>query len=520
LPILTRMKLPLIPALAAALVTLALQPIHATPLDDRITELKHAVEKEAAGRANGANNPNGFVNPGLNPQFIDAQIDQVVSQMDNPSYGNMDAQLAQITSMYTSTEVQEATTNLLNEIKKERKDRVDGEIADAKALLARAGQAITQAKKPEDLDNLIEAMGKHTNNRYGGNSALQSNPELLQQFSSAYEFVKQWQNYLAHLATGQTEQARGDLQNLSNNNGGDGLLPRSKLLELESPDRLLAQSGKPSPTVSTPAAQAQAILDGMKTLDDIKPALAKLAPLRQGDMAELQSIYGALSEMQQNYEDMKAGLPAQLSINYSYDQGSVSIPSAIRREMFLFALQTRFESFKGSPPGPDEKPVDFVDRVIADATSRQDWELLRRADAARANLTPNLSPGYAAFYPGGVDSIIAATHQEAAGQFTLAVRSYEQALQNNDPAIPAKIIGDKLAAIQRDHPKEFADGMQLTVTPPAPRYYQGPGQPYRPNPFLPPGLTNTMTSAPIPPSLLSPGANTNAAPAPAGQPAK
>src|SRR5277367_1288552 len=129
------MKPPLLLFLAAALLTLAAPSVRATPLDDRVAELKHAVEKEAAARANGANNPGGFVNPGMTPAFVDAQIDQVLAQVENPAYGaNMDAQLAQITSMYTSTEVQEATTNLLTEIKKERKDKANAEIADLKAL--------------------------------------------------------------------------------------------------------------------------------------------------------------------------------------------------------------------------------------------------------------------------------------------------------------------------------------------------------------------------------------------------
>ena len=508
-----RMKLSLTPALAAALLALVTPQVRATPLDDRVTELKHAVEKEAAARGNAANPQNGFVNPGMSPAFIDATIDQVVSQMENPSFGgNMDAQLAQITSIYTSTEVQEATTNLLNEVKKERKEKADAEITDVKALIARAGQAITQAKKPEDLDDLITEMSKHENNRYGGNQALQGNQQLLQQLSSTFEFVKQWQNYLAHMASGETDMARNDLQNLSNNNAGEGLLPRSKLLELASPDKLLARSGTTTPSASTPALQAQAILDGIKTLDDIKPALIKLEPLRQSAMGELQGAYSELSQMQQTYQNLKAGLPIQSAMNYSYNSGAVSVPPALRTQLLLLTLQSRFDSFKGTPPAPGEKPTDFVDRVIADATSRQDWELLRRADSVRASLTQSAGLGYASTYPGGVESIIAAAHQEDAGQFALAVQSYETALKSDDAAIPAKLIGDKLAAIQRDHPKEFADGMQLTVAPPAPRLYQSiPG---RPNPLLPSGLTNTPTAAPIPASLLSPGASTDASAVP------
>jgi hypothetical protein len=508
-PFFTRMKLLFVPALAATFLTLAPLSVRATPLDDRVSELKHAVGKEAEARANGPNNPNGFVNPGMTPAFINAQIDQIVSQMENPAMGNnMDAQLAQITSMYTSQEVQEAATNLLNEIKKERKDRDDAEIAAVKSLLSRAGQVITQAKKPEDLDDLIAEMSKHGNTNYGGDPALQGSPDLLRQYSSAVEFVKKWQEYLAHLADGQTDQARSDLQVMSQNNYGEGLLPRSKILELESPDRLIAQASKPAEATSTPAMQAQAILDGIKTLDDMKTGLQKLDPLRQSDMQELQSVCSQLQEMEDNYVNIKAGLPLQPAMYYGYNPNGISVPPAIRSQMLLLTLQVQFNSFKGLPPAADEKPADYIDRVIADATARQDWDLLRRADAARGSLTSNLGPAFS----GGVESIIAGVHQETAGQYALAVQSYETALKNDDPAIPAKIIGDKLTAIQRDHPKEYADGMQLTVSPPAPRYYQGPGQPSRSNPFPPPGSTDTTTPALIPSSLLSPAANTNATP--------
>ena len=511
-----RMKPLLIPAFAAATLALTAQPIYATPLDDRVTELKHAVDKEAAARNNGANPQQGFVNQGMSPAFLDASIDQIVSQMENPSFGgNMDAQLAQITSMYTSTEVQEATTNLLSEIKKERKDKVDAEVAEVKTLMTKAGQAITQAKKPEDLDDLIAEMSKHQNNRYGGNPALQANQQLFQEFSSACEFVKQWQNYLAHLANGQTDQARSDLQMLSQNNYGDGLLPRSKLLELEAPDKMLAHTGTVTPVTSTPALQAQAILDGMKTLDDIKPALVKLEPLRQSDTQELQFVCNELSQMRSNYDDIKAGLPVQSNVAYNYNQNGITVPPVLRTQMLLLMLQTRFDSYKGPSPQPGEKPTDYVARVMADATTRQDWALLRDADSARNTLTQNNGLGYNISSFGGVESIISGSHQEEAGQFALAVRSYEQALQSDDPALPAKIIGDKLAAIQRDHPKEFADGMQLTVSPPGARLYQAPpmGMSNRTNPYLPPVMPPPMT-APLPASLASPSANTTTAPVP------
>jgi len=489
------------PLISAALLILIALPLRATPLDDRVAELKHAIEKEAAAKANGANAQNGIMfNQGMSPAFIEASIDQIVAQMQNPSFGgNMDAQLMQMTSMYTSDEVQEATKNLLSEVKKERKDRSDAEMADIQALITRATQAITQAKKPEDLDDLITAMAKYQNFRYGMDSALQQNRDLSRQFSAAFEFIKHWQDYLAHVSSGQAEQAHNDLRMMMMSNTGPGLIPRSKLLEMDSSGSLTGSPGHGAGTPSAPAAQAQAIVDGIKTLDDIKPALLKLEPLRQSDMSELQVAYSQLNQMQSDYENLKAGLPVQGYMNPGFNSGPVTMPPGLRAQLLLLTLQNEFDSFKGTPPVPGEKPTAFLDRVIADATTREDWNLLRHADAARNSLRQNTGDGAASpSDTSGVNSIIAGAHQEAAGQFALAVQSYETALKSDDPAIPSKILGDKLAAIQRDHPKEYADGMQLTVSPPAPHIYQNP------NSSAPGGVA--PAPAPIPSTLLSPAA--------------
>jgi hypothetical protein len=92
------------------------------------------------------------------------------------------------------------------------------------------------------------------------------------------------------------------------------------------------------------------------------------------------------------------------------------------------------------------------------------------------------------------------------------VQSYENALKSEDPAIPAQFIGGKLTAIKRDHPKEYADGMQLTLSPPVPSYY-GSRIPAIRGGYFP--IPPAPTPAPVPPTLLSPAANTNAAPSPA-----
>jgi hypothetical protein len=399
--------------------------------------------------------------------------------------------------------VQEATANLLAEIKKERKEKADARIAEMKALLQRAAHDIPQAKKPEDLDNLIEAMGEHSGNRYGGGYAMTEDQSLNQQFSSAFEFAKQWQNYLSHLATGQVDLAHNDLLNLSNNDAGLGLIPRSKLLAMAGqPVPVSPAPGSTSPAAPTPLSQAQAILDDIKTLDDLEPARKKLEPLWHADMGDLQGSYQSLTQMEDAYRNLRAGLPASTAMNFGYPNGPLEVPAGVRAQLLNLAMQSRFETYKGPPAALDEKPADYVNRVVADAISREDWELLRRAESARQALTqnPGLTWGASAT---SVDSIVAGAHLEEAGQYALAVQSYEAALKTNDPDVPAKILGDKLAAIQRNHPKEYADGLEMTESPPAPRYYQPPPASFRAP--LPPAITNS--AATIPPTLLSPSGN-------------
>jgi hypothetical protein len=63
--------------------------------------------------------------------------------------------------------------------------------------------------------------------------------------------------------------------------------------------------------------------------------------------------------------------------------------------------------------------------------------------------------------------MLAGLNQETAGQYAPAVVSYEQALKFPNTYLPAKFIGDRLNNIQKNHPAEYADGLQLSGLAPA-----------------------------------------------------
>ena len=96
---------------------------------------------------------------------------------------------------------------------------------------------------------------------------------------------------------------------------------------------------------------------------------------------------------------------------------------------------------------------------------------------------------------------VSANNQEIAGQYSLAVLSYEQALASGTDLVPPKIIGERLAAIKADHLQEFQQGLDLYLTPPTPRYPAGypypPGYPY-PQGYRPGMPMERPTPPPIP----------------------
>ena len=220
-----------------------------------------------------------------------------------------------------------------------------------------------------------------------------------------------------------------------------------------------------------------------------------------------------------------------LNFGNNYLDDSAVIPGLRPNYWSLFCNITSTRT-KAPRPLPTKNPRRLSIASSPDAVSREDWPLLQKGLTAQTYLNRNSLIGSttAGNISTGVDSLLAALNQEAAGQYALAVVSYQNALKTSNTNIPAKLIGDKLAAIQKDHPKEYEQGMQLVLSPPAPSYYPGmiPGMPYRPGmpgypgypvttqprPFDPgatssqvtPASTNQPPAAPTPPSTNAPPA--------------
>ena len=403
-----------------------------------------------------------------------------------------------------------------------------------KAILRRTKDTLNSAKKPEDLDPALFELQKYQNNGFEFGMAptvSPSNQQLVQQLVSALEFTKQWQNYLSHLNSGQTDQARNDLMAMTQNNFGPGLIPRSRLLALMNGQQALVPPGNtPGPAPAVP--EAQKIIDGINTLDDLSTALGKLNDLSAQDPVAREYAQH-LAPMVEVYGDLKNGLPTSVNIDFMGGLTGAGISVKANSLLLKFILQHYFDTYKGAPPSDNETPATYVERVKNDALAGRDWGLLKKVLTAHAYLYRNVVAvaGAPDNEAAGVDKLITGINQKEAGQYAQAVESFQNALKTGSLDIPAKFIGEQLDAIKRDHPSEYDSGMEAFLTPAVPQQpYMRPGMsgmnPAMLNalnarrfrqglPGYSAGYPGDIPSQPgqLNPSLIFPGAKTNAAPA-------
>ena len=367
-----------------------------------------------------------------------------------------------------------ADTSTLGAAPDEQQKKVDAAAADMKAQLQHVKEAVNAAKKPEDLDPVLFDLQKYQNGGFN-NDVAPENRDLYQQLASALQFTKAWQSYLSHTASGETDQAKNDLSSISQGNYGVGLIPRSRILALMTAAPPPA-SNPPSGELSGPAAKNEEywqMLVAMNTLDDLEPTRNRLNVLAANDDLA-RSYVQRLDPMLQVYDDLKNGLPTSININFMGGADGPGATDKIDVLLMKFILAHYFDTYKGAAPADTETPAAYVERVRADALAAQDWPLLKKALTAHAYMFRDVAgTGGVDDETAGLDNLMDAMNQEAAGQFALAIISYEKALKAGSLDIPAKFIGTRLDALKKDHPQEFAEAMQIFLVLPPLRTFPG-----------------------------------------------
>src|SRR5436190_8837601 len=337
----------------------------------------------------------------------------------------------------------------------------DKETADA---LRRASDVVLKARKASDLDaSLIELHRlAATPARFGsGNPERES---AVNRLHDAARFLQQWQNYLWAVEGEKFDNGIRILADLAQTEQSPFDVPRSKILA-----RARSLEGKDKAQVDSYAAP---ILQSIHSLDDLPSALTQL---RSGTHPPYQSQ--ALSNLVQGldavckaYLAFKEGVATTLPPTYWQTGDTNQIVTRLRAELLLLVLPRFLGVERSDPPKTGETVDDYLMRMRAAAVARRDFELLSRTISAAREISSSIAgPGQSLIGQDYTSFLYWREGQNAerAKRFFEAALAYRRALSSATPAVPVEFIGQRLDAIEKEHPDQFRQATDVIR-----RYYE------------------------------------------------
>lgn len=399
----------------------------------------------------------------------------VKSAITQSNIRSLDQYLDNLGNYTPSDKVQKGIDALKQAVRQEYEENTRAVIAEMRGRLDQARDAVARAAEPEDLDKIIESFssnrisGGNDTDRYNSNDATFR--KLQSESGMALRFVTSWQDFLQASNAGDSTRALQSLRNLSNQE--NSLIPRSAVIarmQFETVDR--DEIARIATTISS--------LDGMK------PALAKLTTMlgpsrsSSSDNQDLRTCIRILSNLEKCYREHLAGLPVNLELFYqpysTSDSPAVTDFIPQRSDLLLLVLPRYLNLPDDFQVEKGESVDHLLKRALEDAVKRDDPATARHILKTGLNLarTFNNEADMKA-----LSEHSAGLSQIAAGQHALAVVSLQKALASGSHLIPAASTGAALAAIKRDHPEAYDEGMTEFLTPRPVPEPDHPRMPYR-----------------------------------------
>ena len=375
-----------------------------------------------------------------------------------------------------------ACQTLVPQYRKERLEKEAAISAEGEAAVQAACDQALKATAPKDLDAPRQALVQWLEKREDTRATPSArNDRTRQRVQGALNFINRWQDYLAARANGNDERSLNELlRTMLTGSGSEASLnlpiQRSAILALIKPDRSTnGNSAASKRTAGEIAVALDAALDRAKTLDDLPAAIKDVQAVRDDQAGgyngtnsnDLNAALGALQTLYQTYLEFRAGLRTNLELMSSRYDISTRISGGI--ESHLVPLRAQLVALElprllGAPltekPNPGETLDVFWRRLLDAAKQRGDWAAVAQGlDVGRTLVftgDPRGAEGYnRELDTTGFKSLLAAFNFESAGQYAQAVAAYLNALGSPVPDLPVALIGERLAALKKDHPKDY-----------------------------------------------------------------
>ena len=427
--------------------------------------------------------PPNFGRP--NPQYLLSRLSGVRFFLKADQEDAAVQQLESLKPDLTNEAERDACEAVVQKLQGERAEKEASITAMATDVLKRAGEAVMKAKNPKDLDATLQELSREADDPAISRAFASHNEPFTNRLKSAARFVGRLQDCLVFVSHHDNHQAADTLRAMLSDNG-DAIqamgVPRSEII-----NRITAVS-EPRDPDTPPArrsaaeidADVAAAFDRVHALDDLPTAIRTLMALHDEMLAgsgrgystgnranELSNTLSRLHNLAKAYTELQHGLGDPQESWFTRGEGLSDLPdesvlAVLRAQLAALALPRLLGAPDNEKPAAGERVDTFLNRLIEAAKQRGDWHAVARGVECRRALksggkyevnASNNVPEESAFR-----EFFAGQNFEQAAQYGQAVESYLTALNNGGQDLPVSLIGARLAAIRKEHPKEYAVG--------------------------------------------------------------
>ncbi len=372
----------------------------------------------------------------------------------------------------------------------------DKETADA---LRRASDVVLKARKASDLDASLIELHRLAAAPARFRSGDPERESTVNRLHDAARFLQQWQNYLWAVEGEKVDNGIRILTDLAQIEQSPLDVPRSEILArarwLEGKDRAQADN------------YAAPILQSVHLLDDLPKALTQLKSRPAYKSQALSNLVNGLEAVCKAYLAFKEGVATTLPPTYWQTGDTNQIVTRLRAELLLLVLPRILGVEQTDPPKTGETVEAYLMRMRAAAVARRDFELLSRTISAAREISSSIAgPGQSLIGQDYTSFLYWREGQNAerAKRFFEAALAYRRVLSSATPAVPVEFIGERLDAIEKEHPGEFRQATDLI------RRYDG--RDITPRSYATPGGLSIPVVSPRPTPLRTPSPAVSATP--------
>ena len=401
----------------------------------------------------------------------------LATHFSSGNFQSMPAQIQQSSSQLAAlpNEFREALDAFNAELEKHLKELSEARIEELEDFFTRLRNEIITAKKPEDLDPLLEEISKQSTDR-NFSSGMQNREisNLQQKVSQSSAIVSEWQNYLMAESVNDGPACKRALENVSRYLTSTPLIPRSHVLRLLNPEVSIPPPTPPKPVndadptpaadtaTFTPFPEIEKALEGGGDWKEIAKMLATLPPAQQADqqISEFRNAIDkliTLSALEEAVSFLEL-IDAFISANEESRILKGTSFRAARDNFLMKSLKRHYAETLKKTESKATSPAQLLDQLTSHHLDLSEWALASKVLSDHEALARLDRYGSERVYSSDAEALKALARAEAAAsaeEVELAIKYYRLAAEKSSDARVFRASFEGLKALKEAKPEAF-----------------------------------------------------------------